>query len=172
MDYKFLHYCNRGVNRTPIVYEDDSYAYLIRLMYRFLSYYKIELVAYCLMPNHYHILLEELEDKQGSRFIQRVFNSYTQAVNKRYGRVGTLFQGRAKHTETMSTEDTATIIGYIHHNPVAAGLVIHPSDWKYSDYNEWSEKISSTRKVTKYREMLFGPLVDYEEFVENFKKEP
>ena len=65
-------------------------------MYRFLPYYKVELVAYCLMPNHYHILLEELEDKQGSRFIQRVFNSYTQAVNKRYGRVGTLFQGQSQ----------------------------------------------------------------------------
>lgn len=171
MDSIFLHYFNRGVNRTPIVYEDDNYVYLIRLMYRFLVYYKVELVAYCLMPNHYHILLEEMEDKQGSRFIQRVFNSYTQAVNKRYTRVGTLFQGSAKHTEILSLEDIVNVIGYIHHNPVAAGLVKHPSEWKYSDYNEWAEKINATRKVTKYRKSLFGPLSDYVEFGENYRKD-
>ena len=170
MDSLFLHYFNRGVNRAPIVFEDENYLYLIRLMYRFLPSYKVKLVAYCLMPNHYHILLEELESKQGSRFIQRVFNSYTQAINKRYNRVGTLFQGSAKHIEIISMEDLANVIGYIHHNPVAAGYVRHPSDWNYSDYNEWSEKISSTREVTRYREMLFGSLVDYVEFVENFRK--
>lgn len=167
-----MHYFNRGVNRTPIVFEDDNYVFLIRLMYRFLSYYKIELVAYCLMPNHYHILLEEMEDKQGSRFIQRVFNSYTQAVNKRYDRVGTLFQGRAKHTEILGVEDTVNVIGYIHHNPVASGLATHPSEWKYSDYNEWTGNRGSTRKVVEYRENLFGSLIDYVEFVDNFKKDP
>ena len=172
MDSSFLHYFNRGVNRAPIFYEADNYLFLIRGLYRFLPYYKIELVAYCLMPNHYHILLEELDGKQASRYVQRVFNSYTQAVNKRYARVGTLFQGSAKHTEILSMEDAANVIGYIHHNPVSAGLAKHPSEWKFSDYNEWAEKISSTRKVVKYRESLFGPLDDYVEFVENYRKEP
>ena len=69
-------------------------------------------------------------------------------------------------------EDTANVIGYIHHNPVAAGLVKHSSEWKYSDYNEWAEMISSTRNVIKYRKPLFEPLIDYVEFVENYKKEP
>jgi REP element-mobilizing transposase RayT len=155
------------VNRAPIFYETDNYSYLTQGMYRFLPHYKVELVAYCLTPNHYHILLEELEGKQASRFIQRVFNLYTQAMNKRYSRVGTLFQGSAKHTEFLSSEDTATVIGYIHQNPVAAGLVKHPSEWMFSDYNEWAGKTGSARKVVKYRENLFGSLVDYEEFVEN-----
>ena len=169
MDSLFLHYFNRGVNRMPIVFEAENYAYLIRLMYRFLSSYKVELVAYCLMPNHYHIFLEELEENQGSRFIQRVFNSYTQSINKRYDRVGTLFQGSAKHTEILNIEDAANVIGYIHHNPVAAGIAKHPAEWKFSDYNEWAEKTHSTREVAKYRNRLFGPMVDYVEFVENFK---
>lgn len=153
----------------PIIFEDENYEYLIRLMYRFLTSYAVELVAYCLMPNHYHILLDEYEEKQGSRFIQRVFNSYTQSINKRYDRVGTLFQGSAKHTEILNTEDAANVIGYIHHNPVAAGFAKLPSDWKFSDYNEWAEKTHSTRDVAKYRNIFFGPLVDYVEFVDNFK---
>lgn len=136
LDSSFLHYFNRGVNRAPIAFEDDNYLYLLRLMYRFLPYYKIELVAYCLMPNYYHILFEQLEDKQGSRFIQRFFNSFTQAINKCSARAGTLFQGSAKHTEFADLVDVANVVGYIHHNPVAAGLVKHPSEWRYSDYNE------------------------------------
>lgn len=164
----FLHYFNRGVNRAPIFFDEENYQYLINLMYRFLPFYKIDLVAYCLMPNHYHILLEEFESKQASRFIQRVFNSYTQAINKRYSRAGTLFQGAAKHTEIAYNDDLATVVGYIHHNPVATGLVKDASRWKYSDLSEWAGMTGSPRKVVKYREFLFGPKFDYLEFVANY----
>ena len=161
----FLHYFNRGVNRAEIVFEEENYRYLINVMYRFLPLYKIKLVAYCLMPNHYHILLEEFESKQASRFIQRVFNSYTQAINRRYSRIGTLFQGSAKHTEVLGMDDLANVVGYIHQNPVTAVLVKDASQWKYSDYNEWAGIVGSSRKVVQYREFLFGTLDDYVGFV-------
>lgn len=160
MDSLYLHYFNRGVNRAAIVFDEENYLYLINLMYRFLPLYKIELIAYCLMPNHYHILLQEHEGKQASRFIQRIFNAYTQAVNNRYSRVGTLFQGSVKHKEIPSLEDLATVIEYIHQNPVAAGLVRDASQWKYSDYNEWTGKVVSSRKVGKYRKLIFGSVDD------------
>ena len=169
MDPVFLHYYNRGVNRGPIFFDEENFLYLTDLMYRFLPFYKVDLVAYCLMPNHYHILLEEIELKQASRFIQRVFNSYTQGMNKCYSRVGTLFQGSAKHTEVSIDDDLSTVVGYIHHNPVAAGLVKDASNWKYSDLNEWAGKIGSPRKVIQYRDLLFGPEFDYLEFVAKYR---
>jgi putative transposase len=172
LDALYLHYFNRGVNKTAIIFGEENYSYLINLLYRFLPLYKIELVAFCLMPNHYHILLEEFEKNHASRFIQRVFNAFTQAVNHRYSRVGTLFQGSVKHTEIPSLGDLAQVVGYIHHNPVAARLVKHASQWKYSDFNEWAGNTCSSRKVMQYREMLFGSLKDYVDFVENLTDEP
>jgi putative transposase len=165
LDSLYLHYFNRGVNRAAIVFDEENYLYLINVMHRFLPLYKIELVAYCLMPNHYHILLEEYEPKQASRFIQRVFNSYTQAINARYSRVGTLFQGSVKHKVIPSLADLASVVGYIHQNPVAAGLVKDASQWLYSDYNEWAGKVGSSRKIVQYRELLFGHANEYIEFV-------
>lgn len=93
---QYYHVYNRGCNREPIFANDGNYLFLLQRAKRFLADYSLSVIAYCLMPNHYHFLLRPGKDDALSRFIQRLFNSYTQAFNIQQGRRGTLFEGRAK----------------------------------------------------------------------------
>jgi len=94
-------------------------------------------IAYCLMPNHYHFLLRQESDEPLSKFMQMLFNAYVQALNIQQGRTGTLFEGRFKHKCVEQWEYLMALCRYIHRNPVKAGLVAKPEDWAYSNYREW-----------------------------------
>ena len=99
--------------------------------------YKVTIIAYCLMPNHYHFLIRQETDKPLSKFINVLFNSYVQAINQQQGRTGTLFEGRFRHVRVDRDEYLVHLCRYIHNNPVKANLVKAPEDWSYSDYLEW-----------------------------------
>jgi REP element-mobilizing transposase RayT len=133
----YYHVYNRGCSREPIFASDANYLFLLRRAKLFLADYPLTPIAYCLMPNHYHFLFRPDEEKALSRFIQRLFNSYTQAFNKQQGRSGTLFEGRAKSIPVDSEDYALHLCRYIHLNPVKAGLVSHTVQWPYSNYLEW-----------------------------------
>ena len=95
------------------------------------------MIAYCLLPNHYHMLIKVNTDNTLSPFIKRLFNSYTQAYNKQYNRKGTIFEGSAQVKLVESDEYVLSLSRYIHLNPVQAGLVNSPDEWPYSNYLEW-----------------------------------
>jgi len=163
----YVHYYNRGVNKEAIFFSHENYLYLISLMYKFANDYKVELLAYCLMPNHYHILLKNDDILEGSRFIQRTFNSYTQSINKRYSRVGTLFQGNVKKRYVDNEDYLIDIIMYIHINPVRKNLCGHPREWPYSDFCEWIGIKDSSRKIVNKCIELFGDIEEYTNMVDS-----
>ncbi|HEY9166647.1 MAG TPA: transposase [Candidatus Kryptonia bacterium] len=136
-DEKYYHVYNRGANRQNIFIGPASYDSCLRLLKKYLSNYGVSIMSYCLMPNHYHLLLRQNVRGSISGFLQTVFNAYTQAINLSTGHSGTLFQGRAKGLEIISDEYAVRLCRYIHYNPVAAGLVSKPEDWEYSDYSVW-----------------------------------
>jgi hypothetical protein len=117
------------------------------------------------MPNHYHFLIYPLEDGILSRFIQRLFNSYTQAFNKQQKRSGTLFEGRAESVLVATDEYILHLCRYIHLNPVSAKLVAHPGDWPYSNYLEWVKKREGTLVDREFVNGFFQSSKDYENFV-------
>lgn len=162
----YVHYFNRGVNKEAIFFSNDGYDYLLRLVFRFLPYYPIELVAYCLMPNHYHLLLKVDTLLDGSRYIQRVFNACTQGVNKQVGRVGTLFQGNVKKRFIENDDYLRETIKYIHLNPLKSDLVQRAEEWKFSDYREWIGLQQSSRSVSQNCISLFGSMVDYKNWLQ------
>ena len=106
-----------------------------------LKKYSVELsvavVAYCLMPNHYHFLLRQDALDAAGLVAQRVFNSYVKMFNKRYDRTGTLFEGRFKAIHVDREGYLLHLCRYIHANPVKDGLVPRLEDWPYSNYHEW-----------------------------------
>lgn len=87
---QFFHVYNRGVNRQQIFACEENYLFLLRQIKAFLPNYAISIIAYCLMPNHYHFLIRVEIDGALSPFIQRLFNSYSQAFNKQQGRKRTV----------------------------------------------------------------------------------
>jgi REP element-mobilizing transposase RayT len=86
----YYHVYNRGCSREDIFANEGNYVFLLRRVRTHLADSRVSVIAYCLMPNHYHFLLRSEEDGGISRFVQRLFNSYTQAFNKQQGRKGTL----------------------------------------------------------------------------------
>lgn len=96
----------------------------------------VTLVAYCLMPNHFHLMLQPQDDDL-SHHMQLFGISYTKAINKRYDRVGALFQGQFRAKRIDRNEYLLHLSRYIHLNPVQAGLVKRPEDWAFSSYREY-----------------------------------
>ena len=139
----YYHVYNRGCNRERIFADDGNYLFLLRRAKAFLADYALSMMAYCLMPNHYHFLLRLEQDGALSRFVQRLFNSYTQAFNKQQGRGGTLFEGRAKSVLVDTDEYVLHLCRYIHLNPVKAGLVAHPGQGATATtWNGWTSGVA------------------------------
>jgi len=131
---EFYHLYNRGVDRGAIFFSDDNYRYFIRLMMEKAARHAVEVIAFCLMPNHYHLLIRLGVDNTVSPFINRLLGSYVQGVNAVRHRVGPLFQGRYKSVHVDRDEYLAHLARYIHLNPVAASFVARPQDWPYSKF--------------------------------------
>ncbi len=119
-----------------MIYERENYSFFLRLMRRYLLP-GVEITAYCLMPTHYHLLVKVSDETELSHSMQLLAISFTKAMNKRYNRVGALFQGafQAKHVD--KDEYLIHLSRYIHLNPVKAGLVERPEDWEFSSYREY-----------------------------------
>ncbi len=127
---EYYHLYNRGCNFQPVFFEHDNYRHFLWLIRQHLLN-NLNLIAYCLMPNHYHLLVQLLVDDL-SQSMQAFGVVYTKAINKRLGRVGSLFQGRFRAIHVDRDEYLLHLSRYIHLNPVVAQLVQRPEDWEFS----------------------------------------
>jgi putative transposase len=134
---QYYHIFNRGAGKEQIFFNEGNYEYFLLLVKRYYQKYGATIIAYCLMPNHYHFLLRQETDEPLSKFMQVLFNAYAQALNIQQERMGTLFEGRFKHKCVDKWEYLVTLCRYIHRNPVKARLVTYPEDWVYSNYRDW-----------------------------------
>jgi putative transposase len=131
------HIYNRGASRALLFRDEDNYVFALRKIKRYARELTLTLIAYCLMPNHYHLLVRQDGQEQAGLLPQRVFNSYTKAYNKRYDHSGTLFEGPYKAIHLKNESHLLHLCRYIHANPVKDGLASTPEDWPYSNYLEW-----------------------------------
>ncbi len=167
----YYHIYNRGLNGQVIFYEKDNYVYCLALIKRNLARCKAKLIAYCLMPNHYHFLLRQESTIPLTRFISLTFISYVQALNKKLRRSGPLFEGRYKHVLVGKEEYIVHLCRYIHLNPVKAGLVSRLEDWLFSNYLEWVNLRGGTLKDDIFIRERFPIAKDYMGFVNDLKHE-
>jgi putative transposase len=161
----YYHVYNRGAGRGLIFFNPDNYEHCLRLVKRYYDRYSVTVVAYCLMPNHYHLLLRQETDQPLSKFINVLFNAYVQAVNRQQDRKGTLFEGRFRHVWVDREEYLIHLCRYIHLNPVKAGLVAEIGDWPYSNYLEWIEQRAGTLKDDVFIRDRFPTPEAYQRFV-------
>jgi REP element-mobilizing transposase RayT len=150
----YYHVYNRGVARQKIFFAARNYEHFRRLMIRYYRPYGAAIIAYCLMPNHFHFLLRQETDRALSSFVGVVCNAYAQAINKQQQRSGPLFEGRFRHIWIDREEYLVHLCRYIHLNPVRAGLVTSPELWAYSNYLEWinqrSEELQDSAFILSY----------------------
>ncbi|MCK4894793.1 MAG: transposase [Calditrichia bacterium] len=133
----YYHIYNRGVNYQPIFFHRDNYFYLIRLIKSIFEKYNVTIISYCLMPNHYHLLVRPELNEVLSDCMRDTFISYVQAINKRFKRKGPLFEGRFRSILVDEINYVLHLCRYIHLNPVKASLVKFPEDWIFSNFREW-----------------------------------
>jgi putative transposase len=163
----YYHIYNRGVDKNPIFFNSENYLYCLHLVKRYKARYGISVIAYCLMPNHYHLLLRQDGDIPIYRFINALFNSYVQAVNRQQNRRGTLFQGRYQYVHVDREEYIVHLCRYIHLNPVKANLVSRPEEWEYSNYREWTDLRMGSLKNQDFISAYFQSPEEYMEFCVN-----
>ena len=164
----FYHIIVRGNQRQDIFGDDrDRIEYLKRLG-RYKREREFFLYAYVLMRNHVHLLIETVNTPV-SKIMQLINFTYTQYFNKRYCKVGHLFQGRYKSIVCDRDQYLLSLVRYIHLNPVRAGLVKEPEGYRWSGHQEYlgdreplvdtgrvlgmfSEKVSQARR--RYRNFV------------------
>lgn len=128
------HVTSRGDRRERIYEDDTDRQRFLDILGEVVSRYRWLCHAYCLMPNHYHVVVEtpEANLSQGMRQLNGV---YTQASNRRHGRSGHVFQGRFKAILVERETYQLELSRYVVLNPVRSGMVEQPGEWAWSSYN-------------------------------------
>jgi putative transposase len=131
----FYHIYNRAVAENLLFQCDENYSFFKYKINKYLSPIAV-VAAYCLMPNHYHLLIH-LKTEDLPQAMLQLAMSYTKSFNKVYRRSGHLFQGRYQCKLVNDQKYLDHLTRYIHANPVSAGLVQRPEDWDHSSYREY-----------------------------------
>lgn len=130
------HILTRGNNRQPIFGSDDDYDRMLLLLVRQKTRLPFFLYAYCLMPNHLHLIVEMRKDAL-SRVMHRLLTAYSGYYNRKNRRVGHLFQSRYKAILCQADQYLAELVRYIHLNPVRAKMVRRPGAYRYSSHRAY-----------------------------------
>ena len=203
----FYHVYNRGVERRRIFLDDQDYRSFLHLLKFYLStpdvsenhplkeltgfnpvrprplttlYKKVELHCYCLMPNHFHLLVRQLDKEGMEKLLRSLLTTYAMYFNRRYERVGHLFQGTYKAALVENDNYFLHLSRYIHQNPpLKKGYL---SQYPYSSYpNYLGEKESEWLNTTlilsfftksKIDKLNLNGLTTYKQFVERYRQDP
>ncbi len=180
---EIYHIYNRGVEKRTIFPDKKDYHVFTRLLELSLSGEKpdfmeytrvkdksesLELIAYCLMPNHFHFLIKLLDESGMTEFMRSISNAYVAYFNKKYKRVGSLFQGTYKAALVDKDEYLIHLSRYIHMNPLDINQKLE--EYPYSSYKYFLDNESALTwvKPAAVLEQFNNPH-EYKQFVEDYK---
>ena len=150
----YYHIYNQGNNKSRIFFKEENYYYFTDKLKKFILPHA-DMLAHCLMPNHFHLLIRlndlTIEGRNFNEQIGILLRTYTRAINVQEKRTGSLFRNGTKSKALFFWDDLncsednylKTCFEYIHQNPVKAGLVFKEEDWKYSSANIYKKKLKS-----------------------------
>lgn len=124
---------NRGSSRLKIFKDQDDYALFLKTVEEACSLFNVFIASYCLMDNHYHLLVNTPESNL-ARFMRHVNGVYTQRFNRKYQRDGALFRGRYRSILIEADEYLTQVVKYIHNNPLKAKKVIKLEEYRWSSH--------------------------------------
>ena len=133
----YYHIYNRGNNREDLFREERNYSYFLKLYADHVDPIA-ETFAYCLLKNHFHILVrvrEGLPERAAGQEFANLFNAYGKAINKAYGRTGSLFEHPYGRIEITDNVYFWRLVTYIHRNPERHGLVDDFRNWPHVSYH-------------------------------------
>ncbi|WP_295430162.1 transposase [uncultured Thiodictyon sp.] len=128
------HVLQRGNNRRQILFREEDYWFLWEKIGTAAEKFECSIHAYCLMPNHFHLLLTPLHEDGIGKLMQYVGRCYVQYFNSGNDRTGTLWDGRYRATLLDPADWMIPVSRYVEGNPVRAGLVSTPADYAWSSF--------------------------------------
>ena len=180
----YYHIYNRGNNGIDLFIDNENHVHFLRLYEKYINPIA-DTFAWCLMKNHFHILVYLKEDNEinrneltystidipkeinPSKQFSHLFNAYSQAINKRYKRTGSLFERPFERKKVTSQKYFSNLIFYIHNNPVHHGFEKRIMDYPWSSYNS----ILSDKPSKLQRERTIEYFEDLENFIAYHNKE-
>ena len=180
----YYHIYNRGNNGVDLFVDNENYTHFLRLYEKYINPIA-DTFAWCLMKNHFHILvyikadaeinkkelsystIEQPKEINPSKQFPHLFNSYTQAINKRYKRTGSLFEKPFERKIVSSEKYFTNLVYYIHHNPVHHGFVKRIMDYPWSSY----DSIVSLKPTKLKRDRTVNSFGDVDNFIYYHTKE-
>ena len=133
----FFHIIVQGINKEYIFYNEEYIKEYKKLLLDNLNKYNVKIIAYCIMNNHTHILLYTENIEEMSKYMKSINTSYAKYYNRNENRVGIVFRNRYESEPIYEKRYLLNCIGYIHNNPVKAGISERVEDYKYSSYNDY-----------------------------------
>lgn len=195
-DGEIYHLYNRGVDRRTVFTKKREYQRAVDILayYRFTNLpmrysqllslpqiaqeatwqrirknptFEVQILAYCLMPNHFHLVLKQTQEGGISRFMANISNSYTKYFNTKYRRVGSLFQGPFKAVYVETEEQLLHLTRYVHLNPVTAKHIEidHLESYPWSSFPEYMGNTQTKICNTAWIRSHFSTSEKYRTFV-------
>lgn len=183
---QFYHIYNRGLEKQIIFTKRNDYSRFIQALFYYsiqnpkpkLSIYRqskifpidstkkiVDILCYCLMPNHFHLLVKQNQENGISEFMRKFIHSYTKYRNAKYNRQGPVFQGMFKAIRVESDEQLIHLSRYIHLNPLVSFIVKDLKFYPWSSYTSYITNISNEEiardEILKFFKFPSG----YEKFV-------
>jgi putative transposase len=189
---KIYHLYNRGVAKQKIFRDANDYQ---RLLDNFAYYLDAELktrismvdrkklieilsnkpkkpmvsiISFCLMPNHFHLIVKQLKDGGISQFLKDALNSYSRYYNTKYERVGPIFQGRFKSVTVEDDDQLIHLSRYIHINPYIANLIEKPEFYEWSSCKLFIKNTKNRLSSPEIVLDIIGSPEQYKEFVQDY----
>ena len=162
------HIFNHANGNENIFLEEENYRFFMQQYSRYLKDI-VDTHAFCLLPNHFHLLVTvrseshlretfpkfETLEKLVSKGFSNFFSSYTQAFNKKYQRMGSLFMKNFKRKPILTLDQWQETFLYIHLNPLKHGFVKYPQDWKWSSWQGYENYSKPSRLEREYFKNYF-----------------
>src|SRR5579864_3129721 len=126
------HVLNRGNGRSRVFRKDGDYRAFVRLLQAAGERVPMRLLAYCLMPNHFHLLVWPRKDRALSRWMQWLLTAHVRRYHRHYHSSGHVWQGRFKAFPIEQDEHLLTVLRYVERNPLRASLVERAESWPWS----------------------------------------
>ena len=127
----------QGINKEYIFLSEELKEKYKKLLKENISNNNVKLLSYCIMSNHAHMLMYVQNFQEISKLMQKINTSFARVYNRKKDRVGFVFRDRYSVQPILNKQHLHNCLAYIHNNPVKAGIVKKPKDYKYSSYREW-----------------------------------
>ncbi|MBK7412694.1 MAG: transposase [Ignavibacteria bacterium] len=159
------HIYNRGALRMLLFFSPTMYYLFLTLMQVYAEKCNVVIIAVCLMPNHFHLLVRVEAEGRVDLFMHMLCGEYSRRVNAQLKRTGTIYEGRYQMKHVTTDSYFKCLCRYIHNNPIKGTLVRHPAEWVYSNLRETLGLRSLIQAAHSFIIEVFGSAEKYESYL-------